>query len=161
VRHRALDVVVVLYLAVMSYGVFGPSPGDELEKVGDRVSRVHAVTEVAAGDDLAGTAPAGWAPREVLVGLTAEQLGNILLFVPFGVLWPMRWPRWRRTTIVAGIAASSAIELTQNLLPWRSPSLQDVWWNATGTAWGFAVWALGSMVALRLRGITTERPADR
>ncbi len=84
----------------------------------------------------------------------AEIVANIVLFMPFGVLLVMvlgarAW--WR--VILIGIAASSAIELTQLIaLPLRVPSLADVAKNSLGTALvvaiGLLAWRLLSRRAV-------------
>ncbi len=66
----------------------------------------------------------------------AEAGGNVLMFIPFGILawlWVRRW--W--VAVLLGAFASCMIELTQySFLPTRYPSLQDVAMNTLGTAVG-------------------------
>lgn len=89
--------------------------------------------------------------NDLVWGLSSEDVGNIVMFVPFGVLFPARWPRWRRWTIPGGVALSAGIELTQLLfLSWRSPSLIDIRWNSLGAVLGFSLW-LGGRAILRRR----------
>lgn len=65
---------------------------------------------------------------------TAENLGNVLLFLPFGFLYPLfhRGSTWKRTLLV-GILTSLIIENIQPLLG-RSFDLNDVILNAAGVA---------------------------
>jgi len=82
---------------------------------------------------------------------------NILMFVPFGVLLPLIWPRIRSGNRSAGrvfawvlawsLAASTAIELTQ-LVEWvtlgnyRTVDVNDLIANTAGGLLGYAVLAL-------------------
>lgn len=63
-----------------------------------------------------------------------ENFGNLLLFLPFGVLYPLFRPgnSWRRT-LGLGIVTSLAIELIQPLMD-RSFDLNDLVLNAMGVA---------------------------
>lgn len=76
--------------------------------------------------------------------LGLEAVGNVLLFVPFGVLVGLvlrlrRWP-W---VLLLGSATSAAIELSQLLfLPSRFATVQDWVLNTLGTAVGLAALAL-------------------
>lgn len=79
-----------------------------------------------------------------------EALANVVMFGPFGVLGvpllrgaaPRRGGAvpgvWRAAGLVtlAGCALSVAIELTQNLLPGRVPTVQDVVLNTAGALLG-------------------------
>jgi glycopeptide antibiotics resistance protein len=76
----------------------------------------------------------------------AAMLGNVALFVPLGWLLPSVWPPLRdiRRIVVLGAACSMAIEVSQLLLvPGRTPSVDDVIFNALGALIGAAVF-LGS-----------------
>ena len=101
--------------------------------------------------------PRNWRPqlvpvRGLLTGVTADPLavlgglaGNVLLFVPFGLLAPLLLPglrRWWRT-LAAGAGASLLIELAQ--VPWpgvRRADVNDVLTNALGTLLGFLAFRL-------------------
>lgn len=96
-----------------------------------------------------------------------EALANVVMFGPFGVLGvPLlrgaaaRRGRavpgaWRAVGLVtlAGCALSVAIELTQNLLPGRVPTVQDVVLNTAGALLGAV------LVALVVGGLARRRPA--
>lgn len=139
-RRRWLGVVFALYLAGVGYGVFGPNPGDHIERAAHRAQRTEA--QVRSGlngsdgdDDGRGATP------DLVPDLKAEEMANIAMFVPFGLLFPAWWPRRRWWTVAVAAAVSAAIELTQwAFLSWRSPSLGDVRWNTVGAACGFALW---------------------
>lgn len=88
--------------------------------------------------------------RHVIAGLDALDVANVVMFVPFGVLFPTFRPRWRRWTIPAGVALSASIELTQLVfLSWRTASLTDVCLNSFGAVLGFALWLGGRAVRRR------------
>jgi glycopeptide antibiotics resistance protein len=77
------------------------------------------------------------------IGLTysaTEFLANIALFVPFGILVSLVWPRRRPWAVIAlGLATSGAIELTQLLfLPHRVSDARDLVANTLGAAVGVA-----------------------
>ena len=69
-----------------------------------------------------------------------EFLANIALFVPFGLLVAVVFPRLRPLAITAlGFATSVTIELVQILLPTRFPTVSDVIANTLGAAIGCLV----------------------
>ncbi len=146
----------VLYVGVVAFGVFGPNPGDEVNRVGDGLRQVEdeVRSAVPRGSAPSPETPVGRRDGDWLFGeLTAEDVGNIAMFVPFGALFPFLWPRWRWWTIPAGVAISALVELVQLLfLSWRDPSVSDVRWNGLGATVGFALWLAGfSWWRLRLR----------
>jgi len=95
-----------------------------------------------------------------------EALANVVMFAPFGVLGvPLlrgtvarrrgaALGMWRAVGIVtlAGGALSTAIELTQRLLPGRVPTVQDVVLNTAGALLG------GLGVALVVAAVRRARP---
>ncbi|WP_299955866.1 VanZ family protein [uncultured Modestobacter sp.] len=75
----------------------------------------------------------------------AERGGNVLLFVPLGLLLCWALPRLHRRVVwLLCVAASVGIEVTQFLfLPDRYPSVVDVVTNSTGAAIGVGLhWLL-------------------
>ncbi len=67
---------------------------------------------------------------------------NILLFVPIGILLPVRWPRLDRPGVVTLIAAglSAAIEVAQYFMnAGRVAQLDDVIFNTLGGLFGWAM----------------------
>ena len=70
-----------------------------------------------------------------------EFLANIALFVPFGILVSLLWPRRPAWAVIAlGLATSIAIELAQLLfLPHRVSDVRDLVANTLGTAVGVAL----------------------
>lgn len=64
----------------------------------------------------------------------ADALLNIVLFVPFGVLFAARWRALR--TILAAAVLSGAIEAAQLVIPGRDASAGDILFNTLGAAIG-------------------------
>lgn len=66
--------------------------------------------------------------------------GNVLLFMPFGWLFPFVWGRFHKTsvllTIAAGLAASLAIEATQLVTSIGIFDIDDVILNLLGVVLG-------------------------
>lgn len=90
----------------------------------------------------------------------SQLLGNAVMFVPFGFLAPLRWPRFDSPVGIfsASGAFSIAIETLQFVLPTgRQSSLTDVIMNVTGAAVGYAL-----MVSIRgaVRRFTDSRHAE-
>ena len=78
------------------------------------------------------------------IGLTysvTEFVANIALFVPFGILVSLLWPRRPAWAVIAlGLTTSGAIELAQLLfLPHRVADVRDLVANTLGTALGVAL----------------------
>lgn len=72
----------------------------------------------------------------------ADGILNIALFAPLG--WTLGANGWRpRRAMLAGLALSATIEVTQAFLPNRFPSLGDVLYNGAGAGLGALLWAAG------------------
>ena len=77
----------------------------------------------------------------------SDNLGNIALFLPFGVLLAVKKqieptssiPLW----LVLGLTLAAALQIFQLFIPSRDPSLRDVVWNTAGMLAGFFVGKLG------------------
>lgn len=76
-----------------------------------------------------------------------QLAGNVLVFVPFGLLLPILWVRSRRVSqlLFAAVLASLAIEILQLTLRLagvisRSIDIDDVILNTLGALLGWAVW---------------------
>lgn len=75
-------------------------------------------------------------------GNVVDVVGNVLLFIPFGLLLPLRWPSMKSLIKVggAGCAFSLTIETVQLLLGnGRSATAQDVILNTVGSAVGYGL----------------------
>lgn len=68
-------------------------------------------------------------------------LGNILIFIPFGLLFPFIWRTSGRRVILFGLATSLFIECAQLFLA-RGSDVDDLLLNTLGTAMGFGVFRL-------------------
>jgi glycopeptide antibiotics resistance protein len=123
-RRRTTAALFVLYLLGLARLTLWPRLGDD-----DGFDLVHAVLSWIRSTGIALTYSA------------AELLANIALFVPFGILVSLLWPRRPAWVVVAlGLATSAAIELTQLLfLPHRVSDVRDLVANTLGTAIGVAV----------------------
>lgn len=73
---------------------------------------------------------------------SSENLGNILMYLPFGILYPLfrENSTWKRT-VVTGAALSAAIELLQPIFG-RSFDINDIILNAMGVVISAAVFYL-------------------
>ncbi len=126
-RARAVTQVAFgCYLVVLGWLTFTPQPDNKSAFGWVR----QAIDQVAA--------------RGIpLTFAVAEAVGNVLLFVPFGLLAGVlvgrrRW--W--VVLLAGSATSAAIELIQLAIPGRWTTLQDWILNTLGTGVGIVVLAL-------------------
>ena len=70
-------------------------------------------------------------------------VGNILLFLPIGLLTPLLWPRWRRwgLPVALGLLISLSIEFSQ-LFIGRGADVDDVWLNTLGALLGYLLFRL-------------------
>lgn len=70
-------------------------------------------------------------------------VGNLLLFVPIGLLTPLLWPRWRRwgLPVLLGLLLSLGIEFSQ-LFIGRGADVDDVWLNTLGALLGYGLFLL-------------------
>lgn len=91
---------------------------------------------------------------EALSGGSWQVLGNVLLYLPLGLLLPMVWRRgsWWRVT-GAGLALSLVTELLQPVVG-RSFDVDDLITNTLGTMLGYLLFALARLVC---RGVARRR----
>jgi glycopeptide antibiotics resistance protein len=83
--------------------------------------------------------------------------GNVVAFVPVGLLAPMGWERWRSwmATLALGVGISLGIELSQLAvsiaigIPYRHADVDDVILNGLGTAIGYGAWTVLRRVVVR------------
>ena len=84
-------------------------------------------------------------------------IGNLVAFLPLGLLAPFVAPRWRSASriVALGLIASSAVELAQlgwDLvigMPWRSADVDDVIVNTAGTVLGYGLWRAAAGIRTR------------
>jgi hypothetical protein len=87
----------------------------------------------------------------------AEIAGNILLFVPLGVVLCLRHATLRRSVGIA-LGLSTAVELIQLLLPGRATAFDDVACNTAGAALGwFTAWIVHRPMRVSERVSSPER----
>ena len=82
-----------------------------------------------------------------------DPVGNLLLFIPFGLFAPaaLHLGYWRRVALAAA-AISTAIELSQLLFGLGSlASIDDVLFNTLGALLGYATWLGAARIAQDLR----------
>src|SRR5690606_23816044 len=76
----------------------------------------------------------------LVVGGFGEAAANVVLFLPLGFLWRLTRPRegdrLGLSALAAGLALSTAIEVTQLVVPGRYPALLDVLMNGSGAMLG-------------------------
>lgn len=66
-----------------------------------------------------------------------QYFANILLFIPFGLLFPLLFPQNQlRSTLLSGIIFSSSIEILQ-AFSLRTPDINDMLMNVLGTLIGY------------------------
>lgn len=77
----------------------------------------------------------------------SENLGNVLLYLPFGVLYPLfrKQTTWKRTILV-GILVSTFIELIQPILG-RSFDINDIILNEIGVIISTIMYSVAKKVA--------------
>lgn len=140
-RRVALQVLLIAYVAwVVSMTVFpvpllGPGP---VERVVSSLNHPNVVPTRTIRETL--QLESAWQRARLL-------LGNILVFVPFGLLVPAlaarvrSWPH----ALLAGLAFSVSIELAQLAVSlavgywYRMPDVDDVLLNVTGVMLGYAL----------------------
>ncbi len=94
-------------------------------------------------------ASVNWLPftRDLLSG---DYLINVLMFVPFGLFWPLAWPRASRLwqVVTAGACFSLLIECSQ-LLNFRATDVDDLILNTAGALLGWLCWRFWMLLARR------------
>ena len=75
--------------------------------------------------------------------LVYNVVGNLVWFVPLGLLGPMMTPRLRgaKQALLASAQLSALLELTQMLLGTGAADVDDILLNALGGLLGWALWA--------------------
>ncbi|WP_428937699.1 VanZ family protein [Fontivita pretiosa] len=101
-----------------------------------------------------------WDPGNV------DRLQNVLFFVPFGfalsaVIGRRRARHIRQviSALLLGMGLSLIVELTQALVSFRDPALQDLWCNTLGSVIGAGIFIAGGdrLVRLAARGLLNLR----
>jgi glycopeptide antibiotics resistance protein len=101
---------------------------------------------------------------EHFIFLAEEQVLNILLFVPFGILFSFFVRARPGKVLLGGLVASIAIETLQLVLclviryPYRVIDVNDVIYNFTGACFGFALFKIGTFAGRKLAGSMKAAP---
>jgi glycopeptide antibiotics resistance protein len=97
-------------------------------------------------------------PAYVVLEFTA----NIVLFLPFGLLATIAYPRLRPVLVIAiGFASSVVIELVQLAIPSRYATVSDVIANTVGAAIGCLAAVAVARSATQSAGISAAASAER
>lgn len=94
-----------------------------------------------------------WSYRAALfkgnLGLAAEILENILLFIPLGFMLPVFFSFFERArhTVLAGLLLSATVELIQGFTAMGLFEFDDIFNNTMGTLVGFFLWAMIKKIA--------------
>ena len=102
----------------------------------------------------------GWALlRTEATYSRSDMVGNVLLFVPYGLLLATRKPRNRRwLALLGGAALALGLQYLQFWFPERHPSVTDVMLNGLGIAIGLGAGLLGAPLVQRMRPVNWPRP---
>lgn len=78
------------------------------------------------------------------VALALQMLGNVVIFIPFGVLLPTAWKRMRNIRCIILIAASVSLslELVQLIFKLGLFEFDDVFHNTLGAVIGYWIWRM-------------------
>jgi glycopeptide antibiotics resistance protein len=143
-RREALLLVFVLYLCGLAAATLTPNSRKPAGETAGVVLRPNLISLTCASPGM----PAGSRTRFFCM---YNAKGNVLLFVPLGILLPLVWTRlrfWRALQIA--IAVSVGIELLQYVSKawgsYRLADINDVLLNAFGASFGLLV-----VYLLRLR----------
>lgn len=143
-RRSALEASLILYAGALSaVTLFPVAIGFGRGDVSFNLVPMRSLLEVAS-------IGAGQISRQIL--------GNVVLFVPLGLLAPALWPRFRSARGVAllGLTASLAIETTQfiqataGLARLRAVDIDDVLLNVVGALIGYGL-------SIGARALTNKR----
>ena len=134
-RREIVLAIFITYLVVVAALTIVPLQPRAVSGTG-LVSFIPGRTTIGCYRQLTGT------PVEVVI-CNMQMLGNILVFVPMGMLLPLVWhrPRSALATIGAALAASVVIEviqyLQQSMGMQRSVDVDDVILNVFGALIGY------------------------
>lgn len=149
-RPPLVAAVLVLYLAVLLVGTLGPAPSAQVQAFGNSVDGIRSSAGFGhSGSDNRREQSARQDPAGI--GLAAEDIANILVFVPLPLLVAaQRCGRWW-IGLPVGVALTFVIEGAQLwALDHRSAQWEDVRWNILGVVVGFlllATWRVTSFHA--------------
>lgn len=76
------------------------------------------------------------------LGVFIQYINNILFFIPFGFLISESFSLEWKQVLLAGLIASSCVELTQYITARGLAEIEDVVSNTAGTMIGFGPWKI-------------------
>jgi hypothetical protein len=179
-RHAAiamaLAVWVVAVLAVTVYPLdYLEAPASYRLEIENIVPLAGTIRAIADSDGWTMTPEALAAQKELVAaeaGVPAEEIslsphvsgpgldavlrdpiGNVVLFVPLGLLLPLGWAATRelKNVVLAGAGVSTIIELSQLLGLGSVATIDDVIFNTLGAVIGFALWLSADGIVERTR----------
>lgn len=133
---RVLAVVTGLYLLTVAWITLNPFPADPHENgLLEGLLAAFATTPLLR-----------WIDYDVV-----EFTANILMFVPFGVLFTLRLGVWRWWLVLAmGAATTLTIEFVQLFMPERVSDPRDLLANTLGAALGIVIVVAGTVISGRI-----------
>ena len=139
VGHELLLVISILYLSGLASATLSPNHGGRARA--DAARAIELRPNLASLTCSAAALPAGSKAR-FFCGHNA--VGNVLLFIPLGILLPLVWSRLRfRTGMQIAIALSVSVELLQYLSrvwgSYRLADVNDVILNGVGAGLGLVL----------------------
>ena len=133
-QRKAVVIMLLIYLLVLAYLLF-LSPNFRSYDLPDDYDILNLVPFREIARFLTNRDEIG------IWGAFTNLAGNILAFIPFGILVPAAFRSMRKAyrTILAGMFISAAAELLQYKLACGVCDIDDVILNTAGTAIGYAV----------------------
>lgn len=110
------------------------------------------------------TSQIGWIQWKIKLGDFADVVrnigGNILLFIPYGILFPCCYPKLRRYTLLFGLLLSLFIEFTQLFFD-RVTDINDIILNVCGMLIGYLLYWLVRAIVNSIKNKKAVSRGDR
>ena len=147
-RRRLAGFVLTGYLTLVLFGTLGPAPSKQVNEFGRSLHEIRTDGGRTDAGNLEKDFERAARVDPVGVGLDAEDLANVAIFLPIvGVVAALQLGRRWWIGLPLGVALSFVIEGTQLwFVTHRSPQWQDVRWNCAGVVIGFVAVAAGRSV---------------
>ncbi|MED4135709.1 VanZ family protein [Priestia megaterium] len=86
----------------------------------------------------------GWISHQSLHDFIVNNIGNVILFIPFGFMLPLRFKKVNRLSksLLIGMFFSILIEIIQLTMPNRWTDVDDVILNTLGTGVGYSLFTI-------------------
>ncbi len=141
IKREAVIVIFCLYIVALLSVTFVPE--FSLNK-GYNVPVFH-LPDFSDPDTINLTSPRGWILWKITQGKYAELIrniaGNILVFTPFGLVFPYIFKKLEKKTVLFGFLLSFFIEFCQLFMN-RQSDIYDIIMNVAGTALGYLIFKL-------------------